>query len=424
MKKNNSAIGFGFYGWGIIIFCLIMFFFYGAFVTDGINITAEYLAQNLNVQQGTVVSMNTVAGIIGVIFYIIIGQINSRVGPRKTAGVCLIIAALAYCVTGNTTSIIVYTAAMCFVTGCVMSATYIAGGTLTAWWFPKKKGIVMGYTTMGLCFSSAFYVALISFLIGRFGLGKGVIGPAVVCILIGIICLICVRDRPEERGVYPDNVSAEEYQNEYSNEESNEHVWTASKLLRTKETWFAAICSAIPTFCTVGVMSQLIVRNVGLGMSMTTALSIMTALSLFSIPGSFLVGMLDNKLGTKRAMTLFMIWYIAALLLNFTNRMPCIYISLIMFAVTTGGGGNFTVSLPTSVFGRHGYDTVNSVIFPIQGFLTALNYTINGFILNATGSVRYSYLVFVVLCALNIVLLHLFDDRKFNRDYAAEKKNA
>ena len=38
---------------------------------------------------------------------------------------------------------------MCFVYGGIMSAGYVAGGTLVASWFPKKKGVVMGYTTMG-----------------------------------------------------------------------------------------------------------------------------------------------------------------------------------------------------------------------------------------------------------------------------------
>lgn len=54
---------------------------------------------------------------------------------------------------------------MCFVYGGIMSAGYVAGGTLVASWFPKKKGVVMGYTTMGHNFASAFYVQLVAILI-------------------------------------------------------------------------------------------------------------------------------------------------------------------------------------------------------------------------------------------------------------------
>lgn len=40
--------------------------------------------------------------------------------------------------------LMMYGVAMCFVVGGIMSAGYIAGGTLVAQWFPKKKGVVMG----------------------------------------------------------------------------------------------------------------------------------------------------------------------------------------------------------------------------------------------------------------------------------------
>lgn len=66
-----------------------------------------------------------------------------------------------------------YTICMCIVVGCVMSAGYISGGDLVTQWFPKKKGIVMGYTTMGHNLASVAYVPLITFLVGRYGIGNG-----------------------------------------------------------------------------------------------------------------------------------------------------------------------------------------------------------------------------------------------------------
>ncbi|MDR1321205.1 MAG: MFS transporter [Gracilibacteraceae bacterium] len=421
--NKKPIVGFGKYGWGIILYCAFMFFFYCAFVTDGINITAEILAEQLGVRTGTILAANTIAGVSGIVFFIIIGQINLRIGARATSGIFLIVGSLAYVAANNARSIFVYGFAACFVTGGIMSACYIAGGMLTAQWFPKTKGTVMGITTVGMCFSSAFYVALVALMVGKYGLGRGIMPLALAGVVLGVIGLVFVRNTPQERGINPDNVSDDIYRREYYDQDSPVHNsgWTTGGLLRCKELWLSAVCSAIPTFCTVGVMSQLIPRNMGLGFSLATALGVMTALSLFSIPGSVLVGLIDFKLGTKKTMILFSMWYILALLLNFTNFLPLVYISLVMFAVTTGGGGNFTVSLPASVFGRHGYGKINSVVFPIQGTLIALNFAINGFVLNLTGSVRYAYLVFVALCLVNIALLNTLTDRKFNRDYQAEE---
>ena len=162
--NKNSVVNFG-AGWVVIIYCLLMFFLYVGMCNDGANITAPNVAFRLGLEQGDIMNMNSLAGIVGVVFFIIVGQINRKAGARMTSGVCCIISGIAYILACNAPSIAVYTIAMCFVYGSIMSAGYVAGGTLVATWFPKKKGVVMGYTTMGHNFASAFYVQLVE--IGR-----------------------------------------------------------------------------------------------------------------------------------------------------------------------------------------------------------------------------------------------------------------
>ena len=134
---------------------------------------------------------------------------------RLTSGIFTIVAGIGYIIIGNAPNLAVYTIAMCFVVGGIMSAGYIAGGTLVAQWFPKKKGVVMGYTTMGHNLASAFYVPLITFLVGRFGVGQGVMVPAFAAIILGILGFLFIRNTPQERGLNPDNVSDQVYKTEY-----------------------------------------------------------------------------------------------------------------------------------------------------------------------------------------------------------------
>ncbi len=160
--NKTSVVNFG-VGWVVIIYCLLMFFLYVGMCNDG----APNVAHRLGLEQGDIMNMNSLAGIVGVVFFIIVGQINNKIGPRITSGVCCIISGITYIIACNAPSIAVYTIAMCFVYGSIMSAGYVAGGTLVADWFPKKKGVVMGYTTMGHNFASAFYVQLVAILIAH-----------------------------------------------------------------------------------------------------------------------------------------------------------------------------------------------------------------------------------------------------------------
>ena len=47
-----------------------------------------------------------------------------------------------------------------------------------------------------------------------------------------------------------------------------------------------------------------------------------------------------------------------------------------MIGMAIGGSANFTTSLPAAIFGRHEFDKVNSVIFPVQGLITSMNWNI------------------------------------------------
>lgn len=415
--NKNSVVNFGKYGWLTIIYCLLMFWFYVGFVNDGSNITAPAVAEKLGVLPGTVLNINSIAGIVGVGFFIVIGQINRKIGARLTSGIFTIIASVGYIAIGNATSLVMYGVAMCFVVGGIMSAGYIAGGTLVAQWFPKKKGVVMGYTTMGHNLASAFYVPLITWLVGTFGIEKGVMAPAVASVILGVLGLIFIRNTPQERDMLPDNISREVYEKEYFTGTAGEEQWTVAKLLATKELWLAAVTTGFFQICSVGVMSQLVVRNMSLGFTQVQAVSMMTVIACIGVVGSWLVGILDDKIGTKKTMILFGIWYAAALLANASETKAGIYLSIFMIGMGIGGSANFTTSLPTSIFGRHEFDLVNSVIFPIQGLITALCFAVNGIVLNLTGNLRTAYLVFAGVAIVDVILVLFIDEHKYNKDW-------
>ena len=148
-------------------------------------------------------------------------------------------------------------------------------------------------------------------------------------------------------------------------------------------------------------------------------------LALGGVVGSWLVGVIDDAIGTKKTMVMFGIWYAIALLLNFTavdSVTPLVYVSLFMIAMGIGGSANFTTSLPTSIFGRQGFDKV-SVIFPIQGAVTALCFLVNGVVQKITGGqIRMADLVFAGVALVNVLLVLMVNEHKYNRDWMAAHK--
>lgn len=424
-KEKQSMNNFGI-GWGTILYCLLMFFLYVGMINDGTNVLAPAAAVNCGVEPGTIITMNGYAGMIAVIGFIIAGQINKKIGPRLTSAICLIISGVTYIGCGNATSVMFYTVCMTLCATGMMSAGYMAGGTLVANWFPKKKGIVMGYTTMGHNFASAFYVAIMTGLIATMGsMNKASWLPGVAAIILGIVGFIFMRNTPQERGINPDNVSDEVYASEYDTAEDDSD-WTTIKLLKTKETWFAAIFTGLFQICSVGVMQQLVTRNIrDFGMTQGAALTLMTIVALIGVFGSWIIGVIDQKIGTKKTMQFFGIWYAAALVINVLAKGQVgllFYLSILMIGMGIGGSANFTTSLPTSIFGRQGFDKVNSVVFPIQGFVTAWCFVVNGIVTNVIGNLSVAYIIFAVGAVIVSVCVTFVDEYKYNKDHKAELK--
>lgn len=424
-KEKQSMNNFGI-GWGTILYCLLMFFLYVGMINDGTNVLAPAAAANCGVEPGTIITMNGYAGMIAVIGFIIAGQINKKIGPRLTSAICLIISGVTYIGCGNATSVMFYTVCMTLCATGMMSAGYVAGGTLVANWFPKKKGIVMGYTTMGHNFASAFYVAIMTGLMATMGsMNKASWLPGVAAIILGIVGFIFMRNTPQERGINPDNVSDEVYASEYDTAEDDSD-WTTIKLLKTKETWFAAIFTGLFQICSVGVMQQLVTRNIrDFGMTQGAALTLMTIVALIGVFGSWIIGVIDQKIGTKKTMQMFGIWYAAALVINVLAKGQVgllFYLSILMIGMGIGGSANFTTSLPTSIFGRQGFDKVNSVVFPIQGFVTAWCFVVNGIVTNVIGNLSVAYIIFAVGAVIVSVCVTFVDEYKYNKDHKAELK--
>jgi len=426
-KKDNSQslVKFSKSSWGVIIYCAAMFWFYVGMVNDGSNIVAPAFAAKSGLEYSTVLSMGTVAGLVGFIFFIIFGKLNQKIGSRYTSAICMVIAGASYIGVGFASSLAAYTVCLCLVTGSSMSGGYIAGGTLVAKWFPKKKGIVMGYTTMGHNLASAFYVPLISTTVGAWGLAQGVMIPAIGVMILGGIGAVFIRNDPREIGQYPDDVNKRQYEEEYFTGDSDaDGGWTTAKLLKTKELWLAAGTTGIYQLVTVGIMTQLVVRNMSFGFTLNQAVSIMTVLACIGVVGSWGFGAIDQKWGTKKSMLIFGVWYAVALACNVTEFMPLVYVSIFMIGMAIGGSANFTTSLPAAIFGRHGFEKVNSVIFPIQGLITAMNFALSGASLALTGSLRGVYIVNIVLIVINIALISAVDEHKYNKDFHTEETNS
>lgn len=422
---EQTKRGFGAWGWFLLIFGFLIFFSNGGFFADGTNVIAPAVAERLGVDRTIILNMNTVAGIVGVIIAIIAGQLNQRVGPAKVAAGCLILAGLGHIATGNAVSVPMYLIAMCCVGGGLSAGSFVGIGTLVAMWFPRKQGQAMSVVAMGSNFGTMVFVPLLTVLVGSLGIAVSSVICGVVAAVVGVIGAVMLRNTPQERGLYPDNVTEAEFKANYAAAapEEDPHGWTVGKLLCTKETWLCVLSTGFLMLVQMGIMTQLVARNMEVGMNQALATGVMSAIAVIGVIGSVIIGRIVFKLGIKKAGVMTAVLYVVALLCNISGIMPLVWISLVIIGFLGAAAPNLMNSIPGSVFGRVGYAKVNSVVFPITNIIFMCNFAVNGIVQGLFHSISAVYIVFAVLALISLFLILAIQDHKYDQDYMAAHKN-
>ena len=423
---EQTKRGFGAWGWFLLIFGLLVFFSNGGFFADGTNIISPAVAARLGVEQSLILSMNSIAGIIGVLIAIAAGQINQRIGPSKVAAGCLILAGLGHIAACNAVNVPMYLIAMCCVGGGLSAGSFVGVGTLVAMWFPKKQGQAMSVVAMGSNFGTMLFVPLLNILSQSIGLPAGSVICGGAAAAVGVVGMALLRDTPTQRGLFPDNVTEAEFRANYSSKppEASDAGWTTGKLLRTKETWLCVFSTGFLMLAQMGIMTQLVDRNIEVGFDPALAVNVMTPIAVIGIVGAVIFGRILFKLGIKKAGVLTCVLYIAAMLLNVSGIVPLVWVSLVIIGFLGAAAPALMNSIPGSVFGRVGYAKVNSVVFPLTNIVYMLNFAVNGAIKAMFDSLSAAYIVFAVLALISMFLILALQDHKYDQDYMAAHKNA
>ena len=415
-RLEQTKRGFGAWGWFLLLFGLLIFFSNGGFFSDGTNIISPAVAERLQVEQGLILTMNSIAGVVGVLVAVAAGQLNQRIGPSKVTAGCLILAGLGHIAACNAVNVPMYLIAMCFVGGGLSAGSFVGIGTLVAMWFPKKQGQAMSVVAMGSNFGTMLFVPLLNIFAGTIGIPMGAVLCGGIAAAVGVLGMVLLRDTPIQRGLYPDNVTEAEYKANYSTKppEISEGCWTTGQLLRTKVVWLCVFATGFLMLAQMGIMTQLVDRNIEVGIDPTLAVNVMTPIAVIGIVGSVIFGRIVFRLGIKKAGTLTGALYIIAMLLNVSGALPLVWISLVIIGFLGAAAPNLMNSIPGSVFGRVGYAKVNSVVFPLTSIIYMLNFAVNGLIKTLFHSLSVAYIVFAVLALVSILLILALEDHKYD----------
>lgn len=404
-------------GWSMIIYAMLVYFFFALISTDGQNLFPNAFAGRYGMDANVLLGYATPAGIVGIVGGFFFARLLMKKSTKRLSSLALIVTGIAVIIWSFCSTIPTYLILMMVIMFCASGLSFVSP-TLMASWFPRKKGVALGWATIGAPLSSAFGVLGFSALLTNFGFSTAFLVLGIATIVLGVVTLFWVKDRPEDVGQLPDNMDPEVGDKLLA--EAGQLVivddpnLTAGKVLKTGNTWLIAIGYGFLWMVTTGVVSQLIPRMMSVGYTPDQATMFLTISSIIAIPGSYFWGWLDGKIGTKMASVVYSVSYIVALIiLIIASSEVLIWIGCIFIGLGLGGILNLIPSMTVTAFGQSGFKQANSIIMTIASLVRVLAFLVMSITLQMSGgSYTLPYIVFIIIDIVGAILLFIIRTKK------------
>ncbi len=405
-EKKQGLNSFGRKGWGIIIYVGILYLISSATV-DLINVIPDTFNAVYGWDTNQMLVFSSVGGYVGVVLSLAIGRWVTHKGVKVPTIVMLFLMGIAFFLTGQVGSIAMYGAAIAILAAAGATVNLVSTNAFMSNWFPKKKGVALGWATMGAPVSSAVSIPI--FMIAFNASGGKIASPfivfAVISIIVAVITIICVKGTPEEAGTYPDNDPSEAGMvniNEYKSK------WSVGKLLTCGQTWVVSLVFGFLFIALVATMTQFIPRMMAAGFTQEEGTAWLSIAALLGIVGSYIWGVLDQKFGTKKIVIVFaaymaiMQFALAATL--HSNRTLSLVLTVFL-GILIGGICNLFPSMVITIFGRYEFAAANSVVTPIVSLIRTATFILMAGVLAATmGDFAKLSIVLGVISVIALVL--------------------
>ena len=428
MFKNKKFAGYT----TVFMFLGIFFmFFYSGLQNDHLNILTPYLQETYGWDDLKITNPATIGAMVSIILYLIVGGAFTKFGVKKILVPCMLLlgaGTIGISLSGENYAL--YFVSLLLVRLMVVPLQ-MGGFMLAANWFIKYRGRVLGVITAGSPLFSVIGIGLITSIVNNAGIGTAYTLMGGMIIVLAAITAIGIKDTPEEAGLFPDG-------SEHApKSESNEITETikVKQLLSESRAWKLIVSYGILQFVIMAMMSYMAVRYISLSsptdvpnLFVSKALIFLSIGAASGIPMSYVLGWIDDKLGSiKASLVLNILFFFAVIPLAI---MPVggnnVLMAVWAFGVAcmTGGIPTMHPCITSYVYGRKDYMAANKWIMTIQAIPMGFALTFMG-IFNQMGQLTTAYYILIGLLVVSfgtiLSMKDIPDANAKDREYGEKK---
>ena len=399
-----------FYGWWVVLACTLGTTLSGGLYMYGFSTFFIPLIREFGWTRAELSGALSLARLEGGLVGPLQGFMVDRLGPRLNAFLGVALMGTGFIVISRVGSLPTFYAAFIGLIALGSSSLFVVGSASMAYWFIKKRSLVMGINTAGFNLGGMM-APLIALLISLLGWRQASFLLGFVAYLFAIPILLLLRDRPEKYGYLPDGEQLEravlgaDRTSVAKGANVAEVNFLPQEALRTRTFWCASTMFALRVAVSSVIGIHLVPFFTDIGLAAELAASLLALMAAIALPSRLMGGWLGDRWDKRYVMSGYLgITIIALILLSRAASLGQAIAFILVYAPAYGGGGPLMPAMIAEYFGRRFFGTINGFAQGIMTFGTVLGPLFAGWVFDLTGSYRRAFLILAFLCGIAIAL--------------------
>ncbi len=402
-----------FYGWKLVAVLFLLDFINMGFPYYGGTIINSYMIHSIAMKRSTLGLGFTILNLFVGIAAIFVAMAIVKFGIRKTFMIGSCIVGLSALFLGFLASKpLDYLIAFGVVTGTGMSfATLVPAATGVTRWFRRYRGSMMGLTLSASGVSGFFLPPLLDKMLreggGNWHVGWRIVAGAMV--VSGVIAFLFVRESPESMGQTVDGLPAEQQEQASRTDAlATKYEWTAGEALGTPAYWLVAIAGIAATFPYFLFIAHWVEHLTGVGITPAKASLGISLLTVGTLCGRWLGGLLMDYLNARLVFVLGASLYFISSYLAFTSNAEALklaYVASALQGIAYGWTYSCTNTMVGHYYGRKAYPKLSGMYIFLTSAIASPAGLVGGMIFDRYGSYTKSFELDAVLAAVGIVAI-------------------
>ncbi len=390
------------YGWVLVIIAIIILaIFTLTYITFGIFIVP--LTTEFNWDRGALTGAFTMKTLVSAIIGVLAGRLSDKYGPRILVTISSLLLGIGFFLMSQVNSLWQVYLIWGLLMGIGGGFCYIPIASTIPKWFVKNKGLAMGLTSSGLGAGGLIAPLLAQWLISSYSWQQAFITFGVITLILMIPLAQFMKPSPERIGLSP--------YGEDSTIEDKRPLTSSTKglsfnqAIRTTRFWIFGSTLFCIHFAIMAISVHIVPHAVDIGISAMVAASLLSIITVTSIIGRSLSGLISDRIGGRLTLTAcFVTLTLIIMWLLFAQETWMLYLFAIIFGVAYGGVRPLEPVILTELFGLHSIGFILGCIMVIMQAGAALGPLLVGSIFDITGSYSLAFIICIVLAALAIIL--------------------